>query len=93
LQAIILYSVSETFLNAANNNLWEAINLFYSDQQFLKVKSETKLLLVLQMFTITAWVVSFLGLFFAFCTYIPLVTLSIRGNLKEYCVHKVDKRY
>ncbi|KAJ3126417.1 hypothetical protein HK098_007550 [Nowakowskiella sp. JEL0407] len=45
----------------------------------------------LQTFTVTMWCISFTILLVAFICYIPLL-MQIRGNLKEYCVHKIDKR-
>ena len=53
---------------------------------------EGRVYLSLQCITITIWIISALGLLIAFFVYIPLLC-TIRGNLKEYCVHKVDKRY
>lgn len=44
------------------------------------------------LFTFTIWGVGMLALIGAFFVYIPLL-FTIRGNLKEYCVHKIDKRY
>ncbi|KAI8930039.1 hypothetical protein BC831DRAFT_441022 [Entophlyctis helioformis] len=55
------------------------------------VETTTKAALVLSTVTVTIWLFSFLSLLFAFFLYIPLL-FTIRGNLKEYCVHKVDKR-
>ncbi|KAI8905038.1 hypothetical protein EDD86DRAFT_229504 [Gorgonomyces haynaldii] len=43
------------------------------------------------LLTFSIWTISFLSLFVAFLIYIPLLCI-IRGNLKEYCVHKIDKR-
>lgn len=42
-------------------------------------------------FTTLVWIFNFLCLVVAFFVYVPLV-LKIRGNLKEYCCHKLDKR-
>lgn len=44
------------------------------------------------LFTVTVFVVSLLLLLFAFLLYLPLLC-KIRGNLKEYCCHIIDKRY
>ncbi|KAG0227131.1 hypothetical protein BGW42_003147 [Actinomortierella wolfii] len=43
------------------------------------------------MFTVLMFTLSILYMFGAVCLYIPLV-IHIRGNLKEYCCHKIDKR-
>ncbi|KAI1312672.1 hypothetical protein EDD11_002871 [Mortierella claussenii] len=45
----------------------------------------------LMMFTLTLWVISVLLMLVAVCLYIPLV-IEIKGNLKEFCCHKIDKR-
>ena len=47
--------------------------------------------LVLSSILVLVWMISVLTLIIAFFMYIFLVQ-SIRGNLKEYCVHKIDKR-
>ncbi|TPX56500.1 hypothetical protein PhCBS80983_g04500 [Powellomyces hirtus] len=41
--------------------------------------------------TVAMWSISAILLILAFIVYIPLL-FKIRGNLKEYCCHKVDKR-
>ncbi|KAG8850015.1 hypothetical protein FRB91_009426 [Serendipita sp. 411] len=51
----------------------------------------TNLLLVAIVFTVLIFVGSLLLLIIAAILYVPLLC-SIRGNLKEYCCHKVDKR-
>ncbi|KAI8820379.1 uncharacterized protein EV422DRAFT_530670 [Fimicolochytrium jonesii] len=43
------------------------------------------------MITVLIWSISFLMTIVAALIYIPLL-MKIRGNLKEYCCHKVDKR-
>ena len=48
-------------------------------------------LYALSTVTVLIWLVSFVALLAAAITYIFLL-FSIRGNLKEYCVHKIDKR-
>jgi hypothetical protein len=45
----------------------------------------------LMTFSFVIWALTALRLLFAFCLYIPLLCV-IRGNLKEYCCHKIDKR-
>ncbi|KAK3830835.1 MAG: hypothetical protein JOS17DRAFT_150231 [Linnemannia elongata] len=45
----------------------------------------------LMTFTLTLWVISVLMMLSAVILYIPLV-IHIRGNLKEFCCHKIDKR-
>ncbi|KAL1917605.1 uncharacterized protein VTP21DRAFT_3998 [Calcarisporiella thermophila] len=42
-------------------------------------------------FTLIVWLVSMVSVLLAFFLYIPLL-FHIRGNLKEYCCHKIDKR-
>lgn len=48
--------------------------------------------MAMMAFTLSLWLVSILLMFVAVCLYIPLV-IQIQGNLKEFCCHKIDKRY
>ncbi|KNC97285.1 vacuole protein [Spizellomyces punctatus DAOM BR117] len=45
----------------------------------------------LSTLTVAIWGISAIQLVAAFFIYVPLL-FNIRGNLKEYCCHKVDKR-
>ncbi|KAF9116454.1 hypothetical protein BGX27_002486 [Mortierella sp. AM989] len=45
----------------------------------------------LMTFTLTLWVISVMLMIVAVVLYIPLV-IHIKGNLKEFCCHKIDKR-
>ncbi|KAJ3285889.1 hypothetical protein HDU79_006967 [Rhizoclosmatium sp. JEL0117] len=47
--------------------------------------------LLLTAFSLAMWFISFCAIVIAFFTYFPLLNI-IRGNLKEYVCHKVDKR-
>ncbi len=63
---------------------------FYNKQ----AKASSQIILaqyILMSFTVLIWVTSFLALLVAFFVYLPLLS-KIRGNLKEYCCHKIDKR-
>jgi len=51
----------------------------------------TSALIVVTLFTVLVFLISLLLMIAAVICYIPLVCY-IRGNLKEYCCHKVDKR-
>jgi len=51
----------------------------------------TSALIVVTLFTVTIFIISLLLLITAGIFYVPLLCY-IRGNLKEYCCHKVDKR-
>jgi len=44
------------------------------------------------LLTVAIWALSFIRLVVAGLLYWPLLVCHIRGNLKEYCCHKVDKR-
>jgi hypothetical protein len=44
------------------------------------------------LLTVAIWALSFIRLLVAAILYWPLLCCHIRGNLKEYCCHKVDKR-
>ena len=47
--------------------------------------------LLLTTFTVSVWIISFTALVIAGIMYIPLACV-IQGNLKEYCIRKIDKR-
>ncbi|KAJ3031152.1 UNVERIFIED_CONTAM: hypothetical protein HDU68_006283 [Siphonaria sp. JEL0065] len=47
--------------------------------------------LLLTVFSLTMWFISFVAIVIAFFMYFPLL-YKIRGNLKEYVCHKIDKR-
>ncbi|KAI7819532.1 hypothetical protein BC939DRAFT_262751 [Gamsiella multidivaricata] len=51
-----------------------------------------KITLGAMMFTVAMFALSLIMLISAVILYIPLVS-HIQGNLKEYCCHKIDKRY
>ncbi|GJJ07262.1 hypothetical protein Clacol_001462 [Clathrus columnatus] len=51
----------------------------------------TSALIVVSLFTVLVFVLSLILLITAAICYVPLLCY-IRGNLKEYCCHKVDKR-
>lgn len=50
-----------------------------------------RLTMALMAFTLLSFAFSATKLIIAFILYIPLL-FHIRGNLKEYCCHKIDKR-
>jgi hypothetical protein len=51
-----------------------------------------KIALCAMLFTVAMFALSLIKLIAAVILYIPLVS-HIRGNLKEFCCHKIDKRY
>ncbi|KAF8955075.1 hypothetical protein BGZ46_002739 [Entomortierella lignicola] len=51
----------------------------------------TTITMGLMTFTLTLWVISVLLMIVNVFVYIPLV-IHIKGNLKEFCCHKIDKR-
>ncbi|KAJ3153681.1 hypothetical protein HDU86_005180 [Geranomyces michiganensis] len=57
----------------------------------LQPTNTPKIAVWLASITIALWTISAILLLAAFVVYIPLLC-NIRGNLKEYCCHKVDKR-
>ncbi|KAF7776256.1 hypothetical protein Agabi119p4_4649 [Agaricus bisporus var. burnettii] len=65
---------------------------WYDIAKYFKGNSlSTSALTVTSFFTVAVFAGSLLLLIVAAICYIPLL-LHIRGNLKEYCCHKVDKR-
>ncbi|KAG0340379.1 hypothetical protein BG000_000070 [Podila horticola] len=59
---------------------------------FHDLKPLNRVTMGIMMFTLTLWVVSVLLMIAAVFLYIPLA-LHIQGNLKEFCCHKIDKRF
>eukprot|EP00842_Homolaphlyctis_polyrhiza_P006371 jgi/Hompol1/6735/HPOL_003746-RA len=103
---LILAEFPRQFLNAIN--IWVALDTCTKDNDHSDVFSKytaayttaindkridttKKAALILASITVTIWVFSALALLLAFFMYIPLL-FTVQGNLKEYCVHKIDKR-
>lgn len=80
LNAITLYSVAEA------KNFTFDISVY--QQEFSTLQG---VILSFMLLTVAIWALSFIRLLVAAILYLPLVC-HIRGNLKEYCCHKVDKR-
>ncbi|KAK0520144.1 Potassium transporter [Tilletia horrida] len=79
INAFVLFSV------AASND-------FTSDvYQYYKGNILTGVLLLTMIFTVVVFAASAFLLAVAALMYIPLI-MYIKGNLKEYCCHKIDKR-
>ncbi|KAH7105380.1 hypothetical protein BKA62DRAFT_689482 [Auriculariales sp. MPI-PUGE-AT-0066] len=81
INALTLYAI---YLSKQDLGPWDKFEKYSSN-------TTTTLLLVSTLFTVTIFVGSVLLLLIAALCYIPLLC-HIRGNLKEYCCHKVDKR-
>jgi Fungal potassium channel len=81
LNAITLYSV------AAGENFSFDIQVYQQD--FTTIQG---VVLSFMLLTVVIWALSFIRLLVAGLLYWPLLVCHIRGNLKEYCCHKVDKR-
>lgn len=82
INALTLYSF---WVANGRGNPFEKIGDYYNGNYV------TGILLVTMVFTVTIFLGSLLLLCIAAVLYIPLLCY-IRGNLKEYCCHKVDKR-
>ena len=69
------------------------IKFFVAIAKFVSENQGSPILLsyTLLTFSVLIWIISFISLLIAFGIYIPIL-IKIRGNLKEYCVHKIDKR-
>jgi mRNA-degrading endonuclease RelE of RelBE toxin-antitoxin system len=81
INALTLYSI---YLSKKDDGSWDNFQK-YSDNYV------TTLLLCSTLFTVIIFAGSLLLLLVAGIAYIPLLCY-IRGNLKEFCCHKVDKR-
>ncbi|KAI9305963.1 hypothetical protein BJ944DRAFT_264305 [Cunninghamella echinulata] len=64
---------------------------FNSDWDVYGKDWQQRIALLLMSFTCLYWIFRMLNLILALILYIP-VFCQIKGNLKEYCCHKIDKR-
>lgn len=91
INALTLYAVylSHTDDRDSNNQVrpWYDVAKYFD----LNNSLSTSALTVTTFFTVVVFAGSLLLLIVAGICYIPLL-IHIRGNLKEYCCHKVDKR-
>lgn len=83
INATILYQVFHAHIDTFFK--WDTI-IGPGDRFLLK-----KITLGAMMFTVAMFALSLFMLIIATILYIPLVS-HIRGNLKEFCCHKIDKR-
>ena len=81
LNAITLYSV------AKNEDFSFDIHVY--QQEYTTIQG---VVMSIMLLTVSIWALSFIRLLVAGLLYWPLLVCHIRGNLKEYCCHKVDKR-
>jgi hypothetical protein len=81
LNAITLYSVAERGQFSFDIHVY---------QKF--ITTIQGVVMSFMLLTVTIWALSFIRLLVAGLLYWPLLVCHIRGNLKEYCCHKVDKR-
>lgn len=84
INALTLYAVY--LVKKDNPGGWYDVRKYFKDSS-----NSTSALTVSSFFTVAVCLGSMLLLAIAAICYIPLL-LHIRGNLKEYCCHKVDKR-
>jgi uncharacterized membrane protein len=75
-----------------NPTLQGIVPAIYNGLKTNQVDQITAATYVILLLTFGFWALRMLSLLAAFFVYIPLLC-EIRGNLKEYCVHKIDKRY
>jgi len=83
INALTLYAVY--LVKKDNIGSWYDVRKYFKDNS-----NSTSALMISSFFTVAVCVGSLLLLIIAAICYIPLL-LHIRGNLKEYCCHKVDK--
>ena len=89
INATILYQTFRTHkFNFGENGVFDWNTIVGPGNAFLM----KKLSLGAMIFTVAMFAVSLLSLICAVILYIPLVS-HIQGNLKEFCCHKIDKRY
>ncbi|KAK3844257.1 MAG: hypothetical protein J3R72DRAFT_86202 [Linnemannia gamsii] len=84
INATILY---QTFHNHLDSSFFDWDRIVGTGNNFIY----KKISLGAMMFTVFMFAMSLIMLISAIFMYIPLV-IHIRGNLKEFCCHKIDKR-
>jgi len=84
INGLTLYAV--WLVRKENEGAWYDVTKYFKDNSL-----STTALTLSALFTVVVFLGSFLILIVAALCYIPLL-FHIRGNLKEYCCHKVDKR-
>ncbi|KAJ3511498.1 hypothetical protein NLJ89_g4060 [Agrocybe chaxingu] len=84
INALTLYAV--WLVKKDNKGEWYDVTKYFKGNSL-----STSALTITSFFTVAVCAGSLLLLFVAAICYVPLL-LHIRGNLKEYCCHKVDKR-
>ncbi|KAG7097084.1 hypothetical protein E1B28_004470 [Marasmius oreades] len=91
INALTLYAVFLAHKGDKDNNgdlrPWYDVSKYFEDND----NFTTSALTASTFFTVTIFAGSLLLLIVAGVCYVPLL-MHIRGNLKEYCCHKVDKR-
>ncbi|KAF5369777.1 hypothetical protein D9758_001155 [Tetrapyrgos nigripes] len=83
INALTLYAI---YLSHKDDGDWWDIQKYFDNNSL-----STSALTVTTFFTVVVFLGSLLLLIVAGICYVPLL-MHIRGNLKEYCCHKVDKR-
>ncbi|KAI0069119.1 hypothetical protein BV25DRAFT_1834164 [Artomyces pyxidatus] len=83
INALTLYAI---YLSKKGNTPWYDFGKYFAGNNFI-----TTALTISTLFTVVIFAGSLLLLIVAGICYIPLLCY-IKGNLKEYCCHKVDKR-
>ncbi|KAJ4467556.1 hypothetical protein J3R30DRAFT_3571333 [Lentinula aciculospora] len=83
INGLTLYAI---YLAHKDEGHWYDVSKYFKDNSI-----STSALTVTTFFTVVVFAGSLLLLIVAGICYIPLLA-HIRGNLKEYCCHKVDKR-
>jgi hypothetical protein len=83
INALTLYAIYDAHRKEGN---WYDVSKYFEGNSL-----STSALTVSTLFTVLVFAGSLLLLIVAGICYIPLL-IHIRGNLKEYCCHKVDKR-
>jgi hypothetical protein len=86
INAITLYSFYVSKQGGENSEEWDDFDKYFKDRDLI-----ANVLMCVMLFTVIVFACSLLLLMVAGVLYVPLLCI-IRGNLKEYCCYKVDKR-
>ena len=81
-------ALKETYPNDIYK-FFAAVYVFFNSNK--DARPEILIQYALMAFTVLIWMIGFIKLIVAIMIYLPLLN-RIRGNLKEYCCHKIDKR-
>ncbi|KAI9136833.1 hypothetical protein BKA69DRAFT_1128760 [Paraphysoderma sedebokerense] len=91
INCLLLYSQFKNLIKRSHGGLRNEFQFQLLLDEVMKQKDRAKFGMFMMLFVFLMWAVNVLMVVFAITVYIPLLC-KIRGNLKEYCCHMIDKR-